>query len=232
VLGSLWAGLGITNAIQNAFDKVWAVPMKDRPNFLKSRLRGLSFVALLGIGFIVSSVASGLVTGGLGGWWAKLAGIVLSLALNFGLYLAAFRILTSTVVKTSEMWIGVGVAAVLWEILQSVGGIYVDHVIKNASNTYGLFATVIGLLTWLHLGAQLTLYAAEVNVVVTRKLWPRSLFSPQIEQDERTLEAIAKVEERTPAQQIDVHFDRLDGDSEAQPQTGQPAETGSARQPR
>ena len=31
LLTSLWAGLGITMAAQNAFDKVWAVPYKDRP---------------------------------------------------------------------------------------------------------------------------------------------------------------------------------------------------------
>ena len=96
------------------------------------------------------------------------------------------------------------VAAVLWELLQLAGGFYVNHVIRHATNTYGLFATVIGLLAWLHLGAQATLYAAEINVVLTRRLWPRSLFSPAITGDERTLEAIAKVEERSPAEKIDV----------------------------
>ena len=46
------------------------------------------------------------------------------------------------------------------------------------SATYAQFALVIALLVWLHLGAQLTLYAAEINVVVSRRLWPRSLFGP------------------------------------------------------
>ena len=69
-------------------------------------------------------------------------------------------------------------AAVLWEILQIVGGVYIGHVLKNAKSHYAFFATVIALLVFLHLGAQLTLYAAEVNVVVKRKLWPRSLLGP------------------------------------------------------
>jgi uncharacterized BrkB/YihY/UPF0761 family membrane protein len=37
---------------------------------------------------------------------------------------------------------------------------------------------VLGLLFWLYLGARLTLYAAEVNVVAARRLWPRSLLQP------------------------------------------------------
>ena len=42
LLASLWGGLGVTNAAQNAFDRIWAVPFKDRPDFLQSRLRGLA----------------------------------------------------------------------------------------------------------------------------------------------------------------------------------------------
>ena len=64
------------------------------------------------------------------------------------------------------------------------------------------------LLVFLHLGAQLTVYAAEVNVVVTRKLWPRSLLGPpQAPADERALTALAKVEERHDVERVDVEFD-------------------------
>ena len=66
-------------------------------------------------------------------------------------------------------------AAVLWEILQIVGGYYIGHVYRHSSNTYAQFALVIALMVWLHLGAQVTLYAAEINVVLNRKLWPRRL---------------------------------------------------------
>ena len=100
------------------------------------------------------------------------------------------------------------VAGVFWEILQVVGGIYIGHVFKHTKDTYGLFGIVIALLVWLHLGAQMTLYAAEVNVVTTRKLWPRSLLGPpSVPADEATLTALAKVEERHDTEQVDVHFD-------------------------
>ena len=50
--------------------------------------------------------------------------------------------------------------------------------LKKSTSTYGEFGLVIALLVWLHLGAQMTLYAAEINVVLARRLWPRSLFGP------------------------------------------------------
>jgi membrane protein len=207
VVTSVLSGLGVTQAAQNAFDTVWAVPFKDRPDFLRARLRGLALLASLGALFILATLASGLVSGGLGGPAAKVAGILISLALNFALFLAAFRLMTSRAVSTSCLWIGVIVAGVLWEILQIVGGYYIGHVLKHASSTYGLFGLVIALLVWLHLGARMTLYAAEVNVVVARRLWPRSLFGPpSVPADEETLRALAKVEERHDVEHVDVEF--------------------------
>src|SRR5207302_1861596 len=52
---SLWGGLGVTNAAHNAFDQVWAVPMKERPDFLQWRLRGLLLLAALGVLFVAST---------------------------------------------------------------------------------------------------------------------------------------------------------------------------------
>lgn len=204
---SLWGGLGVTNAAHNAFDQVWAVPMKDRPDFLGWRLRGLLLLGTLGILFIASTVLSGLITG-LGGPAVKVGAIVVSLLVNFGLFLAAFRFMTAATIATSCLWIGVGTAAVLWEILQLVGGLYINHVYRHASSLYSQFAIVIALLIWLRLGAQVTLYAAEINVVITRRLWPRSLFGPpEAPADRQTLTGLAKVEERDATEQVDVSFE-------------------------
>jgi uncharacterized BrkB/YihY/UPF0761 family membrane protein len=137
----------------------------------------------------------------------KVAGILLSLLLNFGLFLASFRLMTSKSVGTRCLWPGVIVAGVFWEILQVVGGYYIGHVLKKTSGTYAQFGLSIALLVWLHLGAQLTLYASEINVVVARRLWPRSLFGAPTERaDKETLTALAKVEERHEDEQIDVEF--------------------------
>jgi membrane protein len=207
IVTSLLAGLGVTQASQNAFARVWAVPFKDRPDFLHARLRGLALLVALGLMFILATLASGVVTGGLGGPAAKVLGIAISLILNFALFLAAFRFLTPDTIPLRSLWVGVVVAGIFWEMLQVVGGIYIGHVFKHSKDTYGLFGIVIALLVWLHLGAQMTLYAAEVNVVVKRRLWPRSLLGPpSVAADEATLRALAKVEERHDEERIDVDF--------------------------
>lgn len=207
VLVSLWGGLGVTNAVHNAFDHIWAVPMKDRPDFLQWRLRGLLLLVSLGLLFLVATVASGLITG-LGGPGVKVAAIAISLLVNVALFLCAFRFMTAASIGTSCLWIGVITAAVLWEILQLVGGLYINHVYRHASSVYSQFALVIALFVWLHLGAQVTLYAAEINVVVTRRLWPRNLFGPpEGRADQEALTGLAKIEERDRIEQIDVSFE-------------------------
>jgi membrane protein len=207
VLTSLWAGLGVTMASQRAFDRVWAVPFKDRPNFVHSRLRGLLLLMCLGGMFVLSAAATTLATTVFGGILAKVGGYAITLAVNFGLYVAAFRFLTAPTIPTRSLWLGAGVGALFLSVMQLVGTIYVKHVVANASNTYGTFATVIGLLVWLHLIAQLTLYAGELNVVVVRRLWPRSLVGPPDEPaDQETLRALAKVEERHEDERVEVHF--------------------------
>ena len=101
----------------------------------------------------------------------------------------------------------------------AAGGYLVGHNLKHASEVYGFFAVVLGLLSWLYLGAQLTLYAAEVNVVRARRLWPRSLLQPPLTQpDQRVLVDLAKQEERRPEQAVEVTFT-------PEPEPGQPNES-------
>ena len=198
LLGSLWGGLGVTQAMQGAFDRIWAVPFKHRRDFLRSRLRGLVFLFTLGGLFLVASIASGLVIGGLGGPLVKIAGIAFSLVLNYALFFLSFRFLTvdhdpdpAAAHRRHGGGGPVGDPAAGRRLLHR------PH-LRHSSNTYAQFALVIALMVWLHLGAQMTVYAAEVNVVVARRLWPRNLLGPPDgAADEATLRALAQVEERS-----------------------------------
>jgi inner membrane protein YhjD len=206
--GSLFAGLGITGATQTAFNQVWYVPHKHRPNFLTSRVRGLGLLVVLGILAIVSTVATGFVASGSGGVLAVIGGVIVAFLVNLLLFFTAFRFLTAAEVPTRDLLPGVLLAAILWQILQHVGSYYVDHVIRHAKETSGLFAFVLGLLAWLYLGGQVTLIAAEVNVVKAKRLWPRSFFSPPLlEADKRAMTSAAEVQERTEQQNVEVDFD-------------------------
>lgn len=207
IVGSLFSGLGVTLAAQTAFNRVQGVPHRERPNFLFARVRGLGLLATLGTLQLASTVASGLVTGGFGGVLLAIAGIAVSLALNVVLFFAAFRLLTERTIATRELWPGILVATVLWTLVQAIGGAYIGHVVKGAGQTYGTFATVIGLLTWLFLGARIVVYSAEINSVLSRRLWPRSLFDPPEPADREALRALAKIEARIEDQTIAVSFD-------------------------
>jgi uncharacterized BrkB/YihY/UPF0761 family membrane protein len=87
--------------------------------------------------------------------------------------------LTSYPATVRQVLPGAILATVLWEILQHLGAFLVTHEIKKASDTYALFAIVLGTLVWLHIGAQATLYAAELNVVRVKRMWPRALLGDE-----------------------------------------------------
>ena len=209
VLGSLLAGMGITGATQNAFNRIWSVPFKDRPNFISAHLRGLGMLAVLGTLSIVSTTVAGFVGSSSHAAPDVIAGILLAFVLNLALFMTAFKLLTAVDIGSRDLLPGVIVASVFWQLLQHLGGFYIDHELKHTSPLYGTFALVLGLLAWLYLGAQLTIFAAEINVVRTRRLWPRSFFSdPLLEADRRALTSSAEVEERVEEENVEVSFDQ------------------------
>ena len=222
VLVTLWAGLGVMNAMQNAMNKIWDVPRRDRPNFVKTRIRALLMLVLLGTASVVSAVNAGLTAAASGGTLGLTFGLALSLVLNLGVFLVAFRILTARKLSWGDVFPGAALAAVAWLLLQMLGGLIVGNQLKSASQIYGLFAIVIGLLAWMALGATITLYAAEVNVVRKERLWPRSLVQPPLsEADMRSYRRAAIAQERRPEESVDVRFA---GESEAEAESADLAE--------
>jgi YihY family inner membrane protein len=179
VFGSLWGAFGVTAALQNALNDAWGVPLRGRANFIFSRLRGLlAFLAL-----IVFIGGTGVLTA-LGttlaavGFLARALSIVGTLVLSFLLYLAAFKVLTVRNVGFRDIFPGALFAAVGWTILQVVGGLVVQHNIRHATALYGFFGIVLGMIAWIYLIAQVTVYAAELNSVLAGHRWPRILSEP------------------------------------------------------
>jgi len=204
---ALWAGLGIMKVLETAMNAVWNVPYRHRPNFWVSLLRAFLMLLVLGV-VTIASAAAGSVGAGSDSWLLAIVGIALSVALNLVLFLLAFRILTTEDVSWGDVFPGAVVAAVAWTVLQAVGGYIVSHQVQGASDTYGTFAIVIGLLAWIYLGAQVTLFAAEINVVRKRRLWPRAIVQPPLtDADERALRSYAEQEERRPEEDVNVRID-------------------------
>ena len=205
--GALWAGLGVTVALGRAFAEIWDIPRLEQRGALQARLRGFLVLLVLGLVLIGVTVLAGLAIGGrIGPWAEQLGALGLALAANLAVFLAAFGLLTARPLRISELLPGVTLAAIGALALQSAGSWYVERTVSRASETYGTFALVIGLLSWFWLLAHLLLLAAEVNVVLRRRLWPRSLTGELEAADRSALQRSAEAMRQDERQEILVRF--------------------------
>jgi membrane protein len=214
---AVWAGTGVALALENALDHIWGVPIRRRANPVYARLRALIWIAVLGGITLVGTVLGSASAFATYGPVVRVLALVVSLAINLVVFLAVFRVLTSHNASWREALPGALVAAVAWEVLQMLGGYIIDRQLRHASSTYGVFAIVIGLLSWIYLAATVTLLSAEINVVRARRLWPRSMSllgeQPLTEGDANALRQRAGIEERRADEDISVDFDPPGGEA-------------------
>jgi YihY family inner membrane protein len=207
VIGLLWGSLGVSQAAQHAMAEVWNIPGRERPGFFPRLARSFSIIALLASGLVATTALSGVGTAtGPAMFWRVLT-IAASVGINAVVFFVGYRLLTPTVIETRSLVPGALLAAAGWSLIQTLGGYLVAHQLRQTSEVYGFFAIVLGLIAFLSLGANLTIYAAEVNVVLARRLWPRSIVQPPLTGPDRdALREIAKREERRPEERVDVRF--------------------------
>ena len=174
----LFGARGVARAMQNALWEIWGIAEAERPRFPRAQFGGIALVLVVGLGFTVTTFLSGLASGAghvLGGVGSAAGAVAVALVLNFWVFWLGFRIAAGFRVGWRDLRTGAALAAVCWQVLQVAGGYVVSHQLRRASELYGTFGIVLGLLTWLFVQAEVTLYAAEVDVVRARRLWPRSV---------------------------------------------------------
>ena len=230
MLGCVYGGLGVVQAVQTMLNKVWGVPRGSRPNPIRSRLRSLLLLAFGGVSVVVTTVLSAL------GAAADAYGASLdigvrtiatagAIALNVTLFVVAFRVLTARRFSVRQIRAGAVAAAVTWQALQWGGTLLLGREIKGATATYGLFALVLGTLAWIYVGALTTVLCAEFNAVRTGQLWPRSLLAPFTDDadltpaDRRAYTLYAKTERHKCFEQIDVSFGEREDPGSAEPRS-------------
>jgi uncharacterized BrkB/YihY/UPF0761 family membrane protein len=216
VVGALYGGLGVGQALQNAMDSVWAVPRNKRPDPFRSRLRSLVLLLVLGSAAITATVLSavGQATAALG-VFGKIGVAFVAVAINALICLVAFRVTTARDLTYRQVLPGALAAAIIWQILQWCGAGYVGHVVKTTSATNSVFALVLGLLAFLFLVSSTLVLCAEINVVLVEGLYPRALLTPFTDHaeltpaDRRTYTKIAKAERVKAFQRVSVRFGDL-----------------------
>jgi membrane protein len=182
-LTALYGALGVAQATQNAMNVAWAVPRNRRPNPIKARLRSLVLIATAGLAVIATTMLSAIGSSA-HSYGADVSGVVALLAtlaavvVNVAIFVIGFRISTAHKLRTREALPGAVVAAMIWQALQLTGTAFFGRVVKNAGTTYGAFAVVLGLLAWIFLASLGVVFAAEINVVRVKHLYPRALLTP------------------------------------------------------
>lgn len=221
VLGSLYGGLGVAVATQNAMNTAWSVPKNLRPDPIFARVRGLFLLSTVGVGVLAITALNVMSSAGFFGRVTGIAVLVAVVLLNIGVFTIAFRFAAARDLSVLDVLPGAVIAGGLWQLLQSFGGIYVKYVIGSASVTNGVFAVVLGLLAFLYIAAILVVLSAEINVVRVEKLYPRALLTPftdavdLTEGDRLTYTGQAEAQRSKGFEEIDVTF-------------GEPGQTGSA----
>ncbi|MFI6070232.1 YihY/virulence factor BrkB family protein [Actinoplanes sp. NPDC051343] len=218
VLGAIYGGLGVAQAVQYAMNTVWRIPRNNRPNPIKARGRGLLLLGTAGLAVVGTTTLSTLGSsdaGSLGGLLRILL-LVASVLINAVVFVFVFRLATARHLTVTDVAPGAIGAAVVWQVLQTFGVAYVGHVVKDASATNGVFALVLGLLAFFYITAVAVVLCAEINVVRVERLYPRALLTPFTDNvvptsgDHRAYTGQAVSERSKGFENIDVTFDKPD----------------------
>ena len=220
VAGALWSGMRAMQIAQDAMNDVWEIPLRDRPRFVQKRVRAALMLALIGTALALTVALSNVAALLAVAWLTRSALVIASVVANVATFALAFQILTANRLRWRDVMPGAVLAGIGWLGVQLLGTWFVTRVVKGASDVYGTFATVIGFLTLFFVQAQLTLWAAEVNVVRSHGLWPRSLTGRNLtDADRRALLDEAASSVRHVGQHVSVRFD---GDASAVERTTSP----------
>jgi YihY family inner membrane protein len=177
VVLALWLVYGclrLSRSAQVLMATVWSVPRTALPRFGRWLPRAVGFLAVLGIGFVAGGALAGIGSFGGLGPASALIGFLGSLGVNIAMFWAGFALVVSVPGTRRTLWLGAVVAGVGWTVLQFVDAQLVTHELRHYRTLYGAFATFIVLLWWIGIGTVITAFAAELDVVAERGLWPRS----------------------------------------------------------
>jgi YihY family inner membrane protein len=206
LVGLIWGSTGLAQAGLFTMEQVWNLPGPARPGYAQRLGRAMLFLGLLGVGVIVTTLLTSLNTYGHKAPALVVLAEVVAAIVNMGMYIAAFRILTPKGIPVRKLIPGAITGGILWTVLQVVGTYLIHHYLHSDS-AYGVFATVLGLVAWIYIAVEITVYSAEINVVLARHLWPRAIVQPPLTEADRASMALQALQnQRRQEQQIEVSF--------------------------
>ena len=162
--------------LQSALDRIWHVPVAQKPSgvFALLRTRLMSFGLILGVAFLlmvslsVSAALAALGTwaGGLiQGWEMLLQGLnfAITVVISTVLFAMIFKLMPSTPIAWRDVWMGASVTALLFEIGKLLIGLYLGK--GSLTESFAAAGSLVVLLAWVYYAAQIFLLGAEFTKV-------------------------------------------------------------------
>lgn len=196
LVGAAMLFIGATTVfaeLQNDIDTIWRIPKSKTPGnglmgLLKIRL--VSFTLIVSVGFllivslVISAGISTLTT--LWGQWMinmeimlHIINFVVSTAIITVLFALIYKILPSTPISWSDVWLGALVTALLFSVGKFAIGLYIG---KSAiASSFGAAGAFVVLIVWIYYSAQIFLIGTEFTYVYAcRHGSRRDLASPAL----------------------------------------------------
>lgn len=218
VLAATYGSLGLGQALQNALNVAWSVPRNMRPNPVLLRLKSVALLLIAGTSVLAITIVStiGSETEVLGPrldttlrWVIRLVTVLL-----VGLLLTAvFRLAAARRHHLGRAAPGAFTVAVLWQGLQYVGTLYTTRVLAETKGMNFVFALVLGLTGIIYVAAFVGVLGIEVNVVLARRLWPRSLRTLFVDRgeltdaDRRAYASYVRAQQHKQVETVEVFFE-------------------------
>ena len=166
--------------LQDALDRIWRAPARDRTGGLWGLLRArlLSFGMILGIAFLLMiSLVLGAVVAALGKWWsgafgswemvAQVLNFGLGFAMTTGVFAMIYKIMPRVSVQWHDVWLGAVVTALLFTIGRFLIGLYIGK--SGVASGFGAAGSLIVIFIWVYYSAQIFLIGAEFTWVYATK---------------------------------------------------------------
>jgi membrane protein len=226
-LSALYGALGLGLSLQNTQAVAWGVPRNSRPHPVLTRLTSVLILSVAGTAILGISVLSAVATttGFFGditdeSWfsWAVrfVTIVVLAVLMTVLLRMAASKATRHTIKRAAPGGVTI---AILWQVLQYIGTVYVTRVIAATDGMDQIFAVVLGLMGLIYIAAIMGVIGIEVNVVLAERLWPRALltlFTDRVDltdADRRAYAMYAQMQRHKGFETVAVRFEGRDGDT-------------------
>jgi membrane protein len=165
--------------LQDALDRIWRAPARDRSGGLWGLVRSrlLSFGMILGIAFllIVSLVLSAAISA-LGRWWSsafvgwevllQAVNLVVGFALTTGAFAMIYKLMPRVAVRWDDVWLGAATTAALFTVGRFLVGFYIGR--SGIASGFGAAGSIAIIFVWVYYSAQIFLLGAEFTWVYAK----------------------------------------------------------------